>query len=64
MGHEFVKFPRSAGGAVHGTIDIWYVMHDGGILVMIAWLLQHHADIATLVFGSLDTGSIWSRSAA
>jgi potassium/chloride transporter 4/5/6 len=25
---------------LHGTIDIWYILHDGGILVMLAWLLQ------------------------
>jgi hypothetical protein len=40
VGKEFINFPRSGTPTLHGTIDIWYVMHDGGILVMLAWLLQ------------------------
>lgn len=27
---------------VHGTIDIWWVIHDGGFLILLAWLLVQH----------------------
>jgi len=32
-------FPTSA---VHGTIDIWWVIHDGGFLILLCWLLVQH----------------------
>eukprot|EP00929_Paragymnodinium_shiwhaense_P111850 TRINITY_DN8013_c0_g1_i1.p1 TRINITY_DN8013_c0_g1~~TRINITY_DN8013_c0_g1_i1.p1 ORF type:complete len:1128 (+),score=266.09 TRINITY_DN8013_c0_g1_i1:221-3604(+) len=27
---------------VHGTIDIWWIIHDGGFLILLCWLLVQH----------------------
>jgi len=27
---------------VHGTIDIWWMIHDGGLLILLSWLLSQH----------------------
>jgi len=27
---------------VHGTIDIWWIIHDGGFLILLSWLLVQH----------------------
>mmetsp|Transcript_17676 Transcript_17676/g.37847 ORF Transcript_17676/g.37847 Transcript_17676/m.37847 type:complete len:1040 (-) Transcript_17676:442-3561(-) len=27
---------------VHGTIDIWWMIHDGGFLILLSWLLAQH----------------------
>jgi len=27
---------------VHGTIDIWWMIHDGGFLILLSWLLVQH----------------------
>uniref|UniRef100_A0A915DII6 SLC12A transporter C-terminal domain-containing protein n=1 Tax=Ditylenchus dipsaci TaxID=166011 RepID=A0A915DII6_9BILA len=34
-------FPRP-NDRLHGYIDIWWIVHDGGILMLIAYLLQQH----------------------
>ena len=26
----------------HGTIDVWWMIHDGGLMILITWLLQQH----------------------
>ncbi|CAD7935815.1 unnamed protein product [Amoebophrya sp. A25] len=26
----------------HGTIDVWWMIHDGGLLILVSWLLQQH----------------------
>jgi len=28
--------------AVYGTIDIWWMIHDGGFLILLSWLLVQH----------------------
>jgi len=28
--------------AVHGTIDVWWMIHDGGFLILLSWLLVQH----------------------
>lgn len=28
--------------AVQGTIDIWWMIHDGGLLILLSWLLSQH----------------------
>lgn len=28
--------------AVHGTIDVWWMIHDGGFMVVLSWLLVQH----------------------
>ncbi|KAM7541882.1 hypothetical protein Aperf_G00000005090 [Anoplocephala perfoliata] len=32
-------FPKSKDAALTGTIDLWFIVHDGGILLLIAYLL-------------------------
>eukprot|EP00928_Gymnodinium_smaydae_P075952 TRINITY_DN5897_c0_g3_i1.p1 TRINITY_DN5897_c0_g3~~TRINITY_DN5897_c0_g3_i1.p1 ORF type:complete len:1102 (-),score=265.99 TRINITY_DN5897_c0_g3_i1:399-3605(-) len=27
---------------VHGTIDVWWLIHDGGFLILLSWLLMHY----------------------
>jgi len=27
---------------VHGTIDIWWMIHDGGFLILLSWFLSQH----------------------
>eukprot|EP00928_Gymnodinium_smaydae_P042533 TRINITY_DN28616_c0_g1_i1.p1 TRINITY_DN28616_c0_g1~~TRINITY_DN28616_c0_g1_i1.p1 ORF type:complete len:1057 (-),score=145.90 TRINITY_DN28616_c0_g1_i1:289-2988(-) len=27
---------------VYGTIDIWWLVHDGGFLILLSWLLMHY----------------------
>merc|ERR1719229_2225567 len=27
---------------VYGTIDIWWMIHDGGFLILLSWLLSQH----------------------
>merc|ERR1712218_151340 len=27
---------------VYGTIDIWWMIHDGGFLILLSWLLMQH----------------------
>lgn len=34
-------FPRP-NDRLHGFIDIWWIVQDGGILMLIAYLLQQH----------------------
>jgi potassium/chloride transporter 4/5/6 len=34
-------FPRQ-NDRLRGSIDIWWIIHDGGILMLIAYLLQQH----------------------
>ena len=26
----------------HGTIDVWWMIHDGGLMILVTWLLQQH----------------------
>jgi len=33
------NFPAEA---LHGTIDIWWMIHDGGFLILLSWLLVQH----------------------
>lgn len=37
---------RGLGGmpsdTVHGTIDIWWMIHDGGFLILLSWILVQH----------------------
>ena len=33
------QFPAST-DVVTGTIDVWWVVHDGGMLILLAFLLQ------------------------
>ena len=27
-----------------GTIDVWWILHEGGLLLLLGYLLQHDAD--------------------
>lgn len=35
------EFPTS-GAQQEGSIDVWWIVHDGGLLLMLAHLLQQH----------------------
>lgn len=32
-------FPKSKDAALTGTVDLWFIVHDGGILLLTAYLL-------------------------
>ena len=32
-------FPQSKDAALTGTVDLWFIVHDGGILLLTAYLL-------------------------
>lgn len=36
------EFPISSGQRLTGNIDIWWIMRDGGILMLTAHLLKQH----------------------
>jgi len=33
---------RMPTNVVHGTIDIWWMIHDGGFMILMCWLLMNH----------------------
>lgn len=35
------SFPRRS-ERIEGTIDVWWIVHDGGLLMLLAHLLQQH----------------------
>ena len=40
--HNMKDFPIEADGAQEGYIDVWWIKHDGGLLLLISHLLQKH----------------------
>ena len=40
--HNMKDFPLEADGAQEGYIDVWWIKHDGGLLLLISHLLQKH----------------------
>uniref|UniRef100_A0A8C6U5K3 Solute carrier family 12 member 7b n=1 Tax=Neogobius melanostomus TaxID=47308 RepID=A0A8C6U5K3_9GOBI len=36
------KFPHKPGPSGEGTIDVWWVVHDGGMLMLLPFLLRQH----------------------
>jgi amino acid transporter len=40
VAQDLVDFPRNDDPPLAGTIDLWWILHDGGILVLLAWLLM------------------------
>ena len=36
------KFPENFGKRMHGPLDIWWVVSDGGIMLLLPWLLKRH----------------------
>ena len=46
---NIMHFP-ARGERLQGTIDVWWIVHDGGLLMLLPWLLrQHKVGIAQLV---------------
>lgn len=36
------SFPTNADRLGQGTIDVWWVVHDGGLLMLLPFLLRQH----------------------
>ena len=36
------NFPTSRDPAQRGTIDVWWIVHDGGLLMLLPFLLRKH----------------------
>jgi potassium/chloride transporter 4/5/6 len=34
--------PLDGSDQVHGTIDVWWMIHDGGFMILLSWLLVQH----------------------
>lgn len=47
LGHN-KPFP-STSERMTGTMDIWWLLHDGGILVLVSYLLHRHAGMRSKV---------------
>merc|ERR1712146_504495 len=42
LGKMATRFPASTCRQKKGTIDVWTIVHDGGLLVLLAYLLHQH----------------------
>lgn len=43
------SFPTNADRLGEGTIDVWWIVHDGGLLMLLPFLLRQHKVSTTVV---------------
>lgn len=44
------RFPDNQERLKEGTIDVWWIVHDGGLLMLLPFLLMQHKVCRTLGF--------------
>lgn len=53
------SFPTNQDRLGEGTIDVWWVVHDGGMLMLLPFLLRQHK-VGVCVYLGLCCGWRWS----